>query len=204
MDKDIFDKFFSVYEPASKMPSAQALAHFCMKTDSNPEADQKIQNILSKETFRIKPGRKKETFGERKRIEAAADTDAIIKIMRGHTDTLNQSILINRALSYEDEIVPELIGMLKTSLNSGFIEIAARVLAKSTKDIADELIACFDEIKNPYAQSIILVVLGYKADETRVPWVISRYKELKRLYPGESYCDGAYYALFEMQSRFCH
>ena len=41
MDKDLFDKFFREYEPASKMPSAQALAHFYMKTDSNPEADHK-------------------------------------------------------------------------------------------------------------------------------------------------------------------
>ena len=83
-----------------------------------------------------------------------------------------------------------------------FIETAIRVLTKSNKDTAGDLIRIFPDMRYPYAQAMVLVVLGYKADETHIPWLMDQYKKLKRLYPDESHCEGAFYALFEMQSRF--
>lgn len=93
--------------------------------------------------------------------------------------------------------------MLKTSLNDGFIETATRVLAMCNKNVAEELVGCFDDVRKPYAQSMILVVLGFKADETYIPWLIEKHEDLKRQYPDERYSDGAYYALYEIESRFC-
>lgn len=58
------------------------------------------------------------------------------------------------------------------------------------------------DVRSPYAQSMILVALGFKADVRHIPWLIEKYKELKRLYPDEIYCDGAYYALEEIERRF--
>jgi hypothetical protein len=80
--------------------------------------------------------------------------------------------------------------------------LAVRVLAKSNINTADELIACFEEIRSPYAQSEIIVLLGYIADESIIPWLIEKHSEFKKFYPNESYSDGAYYALFEIDNRF--
>ena len=104
-------------------------------------------------------------------------------------------------MKFEDTIIPEIIKRLKTSLNSGFIEIATMVLSACSKDISRELIGYFDDVRNPYAQSMILVALGFKADATCIPWLIEKHKELKRLYPNETYYDGAYYGLYEIEDR---
>jgi len=92
--------------------------------------------------------------------------------------------------------------MLKTSLNELFIELSTRVLAVCGKDISEELVKIYSETRSPYAQSMILVALGFKAEEKRIPWLIKKHKELKNLYPDESYCYGAYYAIYEMECRF--
>ena len=57
-------------------------------------------------------------------------------------------------------------------------------------------------MRSPYAQSMVLVMLGFKADEKYVPWFIEQYNDLKRLYPNESYSEGAYYGLVQIESRF--
>jgi len=59
-----------------------------------------------------------------------------------------------------------------------------------------------DAARDPYAQTMILVALGFKADETAVPWLIEKYSTLKRQYPNKAYCDGAYYVLCEIENRF--
>ena len=69
-------------------------------------------------------------------------------------------------------------------------------------DIADELLNYFDDIRCPYAQSVVLLTLGFKADETHIPWLIDKYHHMKSLYPNETYCEGAYYALYEIETRF--
>ena len=74
-------------------------------------------------------------------------------------------------------------------------------MAQSKIEVADELFGYFDDVRMPYAQSMILVLLGFKADESYIPWFIEKYNELKRRYPSESYCEGAYYALRQIENR---
>jgi len=91
---------------------------------------------------------------------------------------------------------------LKTNLNTGFIEISLQFLARSTIDVSEEIIGYFDEMRNPYAQSIALVLLGFKAKEKHIPWFIEKHDMLKKMYPRENYYQGAFYALTEMEGRF--
>jgi len=201
VSRELLKQFFKDNTTQMDIPTAAGLAHFSLALQDNPEAHEKLRAFMDETIFSEQPGREAEVFEERREIEAAQTCEQVIRLMRRHTDPMNQHILINRALAFEDEIIPELVRMLKTSLNVSFIETAIRVLAKSKKDISDELIQDFDSIRYPYAQSMLLVVLGYKADETHTAWFIDRYKELKRLYPDQSYCEGAYYALCEINHR---
>ena len=43
--------------------------------------------------------------------------------------------------------------------------------------------------------------LGRKANESRITWLIEKFNKLNRIYR-ETYCDGGYYALLEMNGRF--
>jgi len=198
----LLDRFFN--ENAVKnneIPSAPAFAHFEIKLLLNPDTNEQIQVCMSDLVFKGHPNREGEVLAERSDIESATTSTQIIRYMRRHVDPMNHHILVNRAMQFEDELIPEVIKMMKTSLNTSFIEAATRVLSVSGMDIADELIGCFDDVRGSYARSMILVVLGYKANEAHIPWLIEKHKELKRQYPDESHCDGAYYALLEIEAR---
>lgn len=73
---------------------------------------------------------------------------------------------------------------------------------QSKIDVSEEIINYFDEMRSPYAKSIVLVMLGFKVDEKYIPWFIQKYNQLKTMYPHENYYKGAYYALIEMEDRF--
>lgn len=202
MSRKLLEQFFKENTVMSEVPSAPALAHFYIALESNPESNEKVQGVLNEAVFKYQPEREKEALAEKHEIEFAATCEQIIRFMRRNTDPVNQHILINKAMAFEDEIVPEIVKRLKTSLNAGFIETAIRILAKSEKDIVKELVEYFDDMRSPYAQSMVLVLLGFKADEIHIPWFVDKYRELKKRYPDKSYCEGGYYALYEMEGRF--
>ena len=202
MNKKLLKKFFKENITNSETPTAPAFAHFYILMESNPESNEKIQNTINEAVFKYQPERQEEASVERDEIEAATTHEEIIRFMRRHTDPVNQHILINKAMKFENEIVPEIIRRLKTSLNDGFIETSIRILAKSKIDVTKELLGYFDNMNSPYAQSMVMVLLGFKADESYIPWFIKKYAELKKNYPNESYYEGAYYALCEIEKRF--
>ena len=202
MSKKILDKFFKENTVKSEMPSAQALMHFHIQLESNQDANEQIHGAMNSLVFNAQPTREQDTLAERNEIESATDCAQIIRFLRRHVDPINSHVLLKKAIEYENETVPEIIKRLKTNLDDGFIEMSVRVLASSSINTAEELVCCFDDIRSPYAQSEVLVLLGYKADESLLPWLIDKYDEFKKRYPNESYCDGAYYALFEIENRF--
>jgi hypothetical protein len=200
--KKQLDQFFKTNQTQSDVPSAAAIAHFSISMEQKPEAAVQIREVMNGIVYKEQPGRRDEVLAERIDIESADTCDQVIGFIRRRTDPINQHILINKAMEFEDEIIPEIIRRLRTNLNAGYIEKAIRVLAMSSHDVAEAMIDCFDDIRSPYAQSMTLVMLGFKADELRIPWFIEKYNELQSLYPTESHCEGAYYALSEMGNRF--
>lgn len=202
MYQKLLDKFFKQYEGiTNKIPSAAALAHFQIVLMRDPEASQALQGLMNDVVYKDQPDREEKVLSEKAEVESAT-CEQIIRIMRRGVDPIIQDALVSRALSFEDELIPEVLRMFKTSLNTYFIEAASRVLSLCGKDIADELVNYFDDIRNPYAKCMALVVLGFKANNTLIPWLIEKHDELKRLYPDEEYHDGAYYALYEIEGRF--
>ena len=180
-------------------PPPAAHEHFRIKLLTE---NVQLQDIIDSAVLDRMPKRVDEVMDERSELESAATCDQIIRIMRRGTDIMNQHYLVNKALEFEDEIIPLIIKMLKTSLNDLFIEVSIRILAVCKQDIAEDLVSIFDDVRSPYAQSLILVALGFKGGETLIPWLIKKYNLLKQLYPDESHCYGAYYALLEMEKRF--
>ena len=193
--KKILRKFFKENILNNDTPSAAALAHMYLSLESNSETNEKVYEAFNQEIFNFDSKRKEEALIERTEIENAKSPDQIIRFMRRHTDPINQHILVDKALEYEDEIVPEIVNRLKTSMNDGFIETAIRILAKCNYNAADEVIQYYNDMRSPYAQSMALVLLGFIADEKYTPWFIEQYNDLKRLYPNENYSEGAYYGL---------
>jgi len=200
--KKLLDKFFKENKVANdKLPSAAALCHFKIKLLLNQEINEETNKLISEFVFKDQKKREETVIAGKNEIESA-DAELVIRLMRRGVDSINQDALVYRALVFEDTVVPEVIKRLKTSLNDFFIETAARLLSICKMDIAEELINNFGDFRNPYAQSVVLLTLGFKADETHIPWLIDKYHHMKKLYPNKTYCEGAYYALYEIETRF--
>ena len=198
----MLDKFFKENSVKNKeIPSAAALAQFKIKLMKSPDIDGQLNDMMNDIIYKEQPNREETVMAEKAAIEALSTAADVIRCMRRSCDPINQAALVYRALAFEDETIPEIIRMLKTSLNTSFIECSARVLSLCEKDIADELVDCFDDIRSPYAQSMTMVVLGFKADEKHIPWMIEKYKEFKRKYPDETHSDSVIYALDEIEDR---
>jgi len=202
MYKKLLDKFFKENSVANeKLPSAAALCHFKIKLLLNQDINEKTSKLINEFVFRDQKKREETAILEKGEIKSA-DAELVIRLMRRGVDTINQDDLIFRALEFEDIVVPEVIKRLKTNLNDFFIETAVMLLSICSMDIAEELINYFDDIRSPYTRSAVLITLGFKADEIHIPWLIDKYHHMKRLYPNETYSDGAYFALYEMETRF--
>ena len=198
----LLDSFFSENSINTDMPTAPTILHFLVKMESNINTSLIVQETLNEIVLNSYPERKTEALSEKTEIESVSTYEKVIWFLRRGTDTVNQKTLLNKALEFEHDVVPDIVKRLKTSLNDGFIEMAIRVLARSELKVVDEIFGYYHEMPYPYAQSLVLVLFGFKADETHIPWIIEQYHTLKKLYPDKSYSDGAFYALLEMDSRF--
>lgn len=203
MYKKTIQKFLrEVYakDQVSDSPAASAIADIEIKMLRSEELAALINESID---FSDQPERVEEAAEQRAEIQDAA-SEQLIKFMRKGVDHMNRDLLIKRISEYENEIIPQILKMLKTSLNDSFIEESAMALSLCGIDIADELVEYFDEVRSPYAQSMIFVILGFKAHERHIPWIIEKYYLIKKLYQdsGERYHEGAWCALEELEARF--
>ena len=200
MYKKQLEKFFNENPITDKNPSAAAIGNFLIKIARSDDYE-KIESIIN-DVARLTPERETEVAETMAKVEAASTSQQIIKLMRSGLDMAARRVLFKKARALEAEIVPELVRMLKRSLNDYFIESAIEFLSISDANVSEELIADFDQIRNPYAQSKTLVMLGFTSDEKHVPWFIDKYHMLKKLYPDERFHEGAYYGLDGIWYRF--
>jgi len=166
-----------------------------------PDSDE-IRNIMNNVEAEVMPDRLEEAAPGKAEIEAVTSGDELVRMMRRKQDPLNYYTIVKKAMELESDVVPEVLRRFKTNRTEEFIEIATQVLAKSKMNMINEIVGWYDEMKDPYAQSNALILLGFKCDESHIPWFISKYHELKKQYPKETYYLGAYYALWEIEMRF--
>jgi len=127
--------------------------------------------------------------------------DVLLKMMRGKSDNLNQHLLHQKILENEDILIPQIIEMLKTSGNDVFIENAVKVIAKTRINYCDCLYKILDNIRSPYALSLVCIDIGFLGNEHAVPFLIKKHRELKHLYENENYDQGPLLALIELRER---
>ncbi len=99
-------------------------------------------------------------------------------------------------------LLPMVVEKLIHSYHNIFIENSIELLTKSNKDFTPLLKEKYAEIRSPYVQSLICLVLGFRGEEDTIPWMMDRFLEMKKLYPGETYDQGPLLALHELKCRF--
>ena len=139
---------------------------------------------------------------EKDMILSERDPKVIFQLLRKGLDGLNRTVLIDKALEFEDEVIPLIIDKLVRSDHDTFIDNAIRLLAKSKKDYTPFLLERYAEFRSPYVRSILCLILGFRGKEDTVPWMMERFFEMKKRYPDETYDQGPLLALHELNARF--
>jgi hypothetical protein len=139
---------------------------------------------------------------EKEMIMSEQDPKVIFQLLRKELDGLNRPILIDKALEFEDEVIPLVIEKLVRSDHDTFIDNAAKLLAKSRKNYSPYLLERYAQFRSPYVRSILCLILGFRGDKDIIPWMMERFFEMKKHYPGETYDQGPLLALHELNIRF--
>lgn len=139
---------------------------------------------------------------EKEMIQAEQNSEMIFQLLRKKTEMVNRHVLVKKALKFEEVLLPMVVEKLIRSCHDIFIENSIDLLAKSNKDYTPMLKERFTQIRSPYAQSLICLALGFRGEEGVIPWMLDRYFEMKKLYPGETYDQGPLLALHELNCRF--
>jgi hypothetical protein len=163
--------------------------------------DEVANEVLLKQE-RMSDERLERIAREKELIEAEHDPEIIFQLLRKKIDVINRVVLIKKALEFEEVLLPMVEEKLIRSDHDTFIENAARLLAKSQKDYSPLLKEQYAEIRSPYVQSLICLILGLRGEENTIPWVLDKFFEMKMLYPSETYDQGPLLALHELNSRF--
>jgi len=153
------------------------------------------QGILSDE-------RLEDITREKELIQKEQSPEMIFQLLRKNIEMINRGLLIRKALEFEEVILPMVVEKLMRSYHDIFIENSIRLLAKSNKDYTPLLKDRYDEIRNPYVQSLVCIVLGLRGEESIIPWMMDRFFEMKKLYPDETYDQGPLLALHELNISF--
>lgn len=139
---------------------------------------------------------------EKAMIQEQADPGTIFQLLRKNIDVLSRPALVAKALEYESDIVPMVMEKLIRSDHDTFIENAVRILAKSKENYSEQLLRRYPDFRSPYVKSLVCLLLGSRASEDVIPWMMDRFFELKKLYPDENYGQGPLLALYEFKERF--
>ena len=171
--------------------SAASLMHFRMV---HPETDMKITNRVKKFISRAN--------SQEKEIKKEQNPENLLKMMEQQPDPLNQKLLRNRILEFEDILVPKIIKELKNSWDDTFIEMAVKILYESKKKFSESILGILTLIKNPYTLSILCLVLGLMGPKKSLLPVWKYFLFFKENDANENFEQGPLLGLWELKRRF--
>jgi hypothetical protein len=138
---------------------------------------------------------------QRAQLEKEESPEVLFDMMRGKCDIINHMLLIQKILEHEEVLLPQIINSLKTSLNDVFVELAVKTIKKAKNNYCDQLLEILDDIRSPYAVSLVCIVIGFLGNEDAIPVLLKKHKELKA-YKNENYEQGPLLGLYQMDDRF--
>ncbi len=135
-------------------------------------------------------------------IEQTNDLDDLFQLLRKRLTSLAHTKLQKRVLLFGNQLMPQLIDWFIRSSNPAFIENAVAILARSQTNYTAVLCQRYAEIKSPYVESMVCLLLGLRGELDLIPFLIACYTRLSTSYPDQTYHQGPLVALHELRYRF--
>lgn len=95
-----------------------------------------------------------------------------------------------------------IIEKLKTSGNNVFIEHSIKLIKKAKTNYCEKLVEMIDEIRSPYALSLVCILIGFLGSESDIELLLRKHAELKSLYRDHDHEQGPLLGIIELRERF--
>lgn len=185
-------KHFFEDNPLSGFSTA-ALTHFRMTTITISELNEQINEVV---VPGMETSRYEEYQAEKECILNLNKAEDIVSYMRKIKDPVNNSLLIQKAIEYQDDVIPLVLKRICKSGHDVFIENAALLIANADIKYTEQLYTVFPDIRNAYARSELCIVFGVKKKEEYVQLLMEQYRKIKEERPDKDYEQGPLLALY--------
>ncbi len=193
MKEQLLTKAFFRRNPPREISSARFQYSFLL----NPNFENVVDNLMREKGLETDNMRK-----ARDLIQNETSPEALLRLMRSNIPGANKSLLIHKLIEIEDAVLPEIQRRILTSYVDVFVENSLHFFVRAKTDCSRWLVSHFDQVRNPYAQSMICLALGFRAGPDVVPWMMKQYESMKASFPSESFSEGPLLALYEFHARF--
>lgn len=185
-------KYFFEDNPLMEL-SAALLTHFRIITLMMQEFNEQIDEIVVPEMD--KP-RYEQYIAEKEEIRNLDKAEDILSYMRKIKDPSNICLLLQKALAYQDDLIPLVLERLRKSGHDVFIENAAILIANADEKYTEQLYEIFPDIRNAYARSELCIVFGVKKKKEYTQLLMEQFKKIKEERLDADYEQGPLLALY--------
>ncbi len=182
--------FFRTHPPASMSFARLTWTKMCL-------AKQSEGNTLEKLAYQeIPAARRAQVDGERKVIEALTEAEAVVRMMRGGHDVLNQSALVNKAVELQETVMPLLLRRYLSTVQDSFVENAAFAFAAADPKWARQLLEQYPLIGYDYARAQACIVFAAAGVEGIEDFLLEEFARFEQAYPEEPLKEGPLVGLY--------
>ena len=128
--------------------------------------------------------------------------DGLFRLMRCDGSKVCHFLVVEAVLEREEEMLPIIKRRLLTTCNEFFVEAAARFLADCKENCAQWILAHYGEVRSPFMQSALCLILGLRADLSVADFLFREVEGFERMYPDEMYEQGPLLGLDNLEVRY--
>ena len=142
------------------------------------------------------------TTEQMKRVEEEEDTGKLLRMLRQTQPPVVRKAVREKLLKREMEALPEIQRMILKAFNDNTIENCVRFMTKCETDCTEWIMRHYDDVREPYARSMLCLVLGFRASTDVIPFLVQQVDAFERQFPDKSFEQGPLMALYEIRARF--
>ena len=143
-----------------------------------------------------------DTTEQMARVEQEEDTGKLLRMLRQTQPPVVRKAVREKLLKREMEVLPEIQRMILKAFNDNTIENCVRFMTKCGTDCTEWIMRHYDDVREPYARSMLCLVLGFRASTDVIPFLVQQVDAFERQFPDKSFEQGPLMALYEIRARF--
>ena len=149
----------------------------------------------------VEKGLAPDTSSQKQQIEQEEDTQKLLRMFRMELPPDVSTPLVQKLICREDEVLPEIQRIILKTFKDHTIENCVHFFTWCKTNCSDWIVQNLAHVREPYAQSMLCLVLGFRADTDAIPFLMEQVERFEKRFPEETFDQGPLMALYEIQAR---